>query len=60
MIVVVDSLAEDHWARAHGRVQENLQITATRGIRCDYRLHVLQIVDLSIGAIACIRVYLQE
>lgn len=51
-VVIVRPLAQDHRSGAARRRQIHLQVTASRRVRRNHRLHVLQVVDLGVGAIA--------
>lgn len=58
-IVVVGPPTENHRCGVHGRRQEHLQVAATRTVGRNDGLHVLQIVDLGVGAIARVGLDLQ-
>lgn len=59
-IVVVRPPTQNHRRGVHGRREEHLQVAATRTVGRDDGLHVLQIVDLGVGALARVRPYLQN
>lgn len=60
VVIIVDALAEDHGARAHGRGEEQLDVAAARRVQRDDGLHVLQVAHLGVGAGAGVRVDLEQ
>ena len=59
-VVVVGSAAEDHRAGAHRRRQEHFDVAAPARVQRDDGLHVFQVVDFGLRAVARVRVQRQH